>query len=238
MRCFRAPGTLARQLGAVAHFDLRNPLIHQIVRGWINSYQVAGLLIGTPCGTFSAARRGPPGSSFPRRLRTVERPRGISDLAGADRKLVLEANVLADRAFDLLSVAYRRGLPGIEENPNSSILWHQRNRRAFQEWPHVHDVTVDYCQFGTPFRKRTRLRHWHFSLMPVLSHAQCTGTRGPCSRTNRPHQLLRGSHEGTFNTKLGEVYPDELCSVLACAMHKAIERSRASALGKYMKLGG
>ena len=73
----------------------------------------------------------------------------------------------------------------------------------FGEW------RVDYCRFGTRWRKRTRF-------------ATNTSLRGEvrfCDKTHE-HWKLRGTHGGVSRTKLAKSYPYPLCASLASACCK------------------
>ena len=71
------------------------------------------------------------------------------------------------------------------------------------------DFGVDYCRFGTRWRKRTRFRT-----------NSCLGSEKVFCRCARPHVQLR-SHcrrRGVLYTKLAEPYPRKLCELLSLAI--------------------
>ena len=208
------------------HHDLRCREVFDTVQGWLRVGLVWCLWLGTPCNSFSKARRAPPGSAMPSALRSPAQPRGLPGLTGKDKAKLQEGNALADRAGQLQRLAYALHVPGGEENPYSSYLWQLRNRVLFGRQPHVHDVRVDYCAFGTPFRARTRLRLWGCELpqLTVAGAAPCCTGRGVCSFSGRPHQQLSGAVKGEFATARKNSYPPELCSALAG--HFVTERRR------------
>ena len=84
-------GCLGFELGNGAPFDLLNPTVRSVVRGWILGGSVAGVFLGTPCSSWSLARRGPPGSHWGP-LRSKERPMGLENLSEADLKKVAVGN--------------------------------------------------------------------------------------------------------------------------------------------------
>ena len=71
------------------------------------------------------------------------------------------------------------------------------------------DLRLDFCRYGTPWRKRTRFR---CNLREVGQRVLC--------RCSRPHVVLRGRcKEKKINfTKLAEPYPRLLCGALAGAI--------------------
>ena len=52
------------------HHDLRCREVFDTVQGWLRAGLVWCLWLGTPCNSFSKARRAPPGSAMPSALRT------------------------------------------------------------------------------------------------------------------------------------------------------------------------
>ena len=200
-----------------------------MVQGWIRANLVWGLWLGTPCSSFSRARRAPPESKFPSALRSADHPRGLSNLGAKDHAKLVEGNSLADRAGLLQRAAHARGLPGGEENPANSFLWCLPSRTRFLQQRAVHDTVIDYCAFGTPFRARTRLRTWGPPPPPALLKARCTG-RGTCSCTGCPHEQLSGRAPGahSFQTGRKNSYPRRLCSILARHLVAARRAKQAS----------
>ena len=76
------------------------------------------------------------------------------------------------------------------------------------------DTVVDQCQLGRPWQKATRLVGWNVCDPPRGLQARCQPTRlkgrKVCSRTLRPHVVLRGSIDGCRATQLAEPYPQRL----------------------------
>ena len=119
----RGHAVIAIDIERGPHFDIRFEDVFQTIKGWITSRVAWGLWCGTPCEALSQARRAPPWSRMPRRLRDAQHVRGLPELAASDRQLCNLSNMLADRAGRLQTLAYDYGLLGGEENPNSSWLW-------------------------------------------------------------------------------------------------------------------
>ncbi|CAK0886602.1 unnamed protein product, partial [Prorocentrum cordatum] len=125
---------------------------------WIFSGLVWGLWLGTPCSSFSRARRAPAGLRTPAALRSPQQPRGLSGPPPRGAAKLAEGSALADRAGQLGRLALERRIPGGAENPAQSFLWALRSRARFPAQPDVFDAIIDCCAFGRDFRARARLR--------------------------------------------------------------------------------
>ena len=109
-----------------------------------------GILVATPCTSYSVARRPA--------VRSSEFPMGLPTLNERDRIRVQAANFVTQCTVWLLALASRLGIPWVLENPQSSLLWkvpaiQQLSRRARTE-----DTLLHQCQFGTPYNKASVLR--------------------------------------------------------------------------------
>ena len=82
----------------------------------------------------------------------------------------------------------------------------------------VNWVRADFCQFGTPWQKSTRVLGAFADLSPLAKH--CHRKQHLCSRSGCPHVALQGQHpaNGIFMTKLAESYPPRFARALARAL--------------------
>ena len=116
-----------------------------------------------PPGAWTRARRAPPHSQMPKPLRgdSPEELWGLEGLSYKDKTKVKAANNMVIGAFRVIRRALKLRIPGYLENPLTSRLW---KLPQFQKWIDAglgSFVTLDMCQYGTPWRKRTRtLRLW------------------------------------------------------------------------------
>ena len=60
-----------------------------------------------------------------------------------------------------------------------------------------HHVNTDYCQFGKPWRKRTKIASWNTHELD-FTERHCTGKQGLCSRTQEPHIVLTGTDRASW----------------------------------------
>ena len=111
-------------------------------------------------------------------------------------------------------------MPAVIENPHSSRLWCVPSHQHARTIRHVKFDWADFCQDGTPWRKRTGFLSTGLGApgndlrRGVVK--QCYG-RCLCSRTWKPHQPLRGiqASSGRYFTIIAEPYPRRLCKRLA-----------------------
>jgi len=188
--------------------------VYQELLEWIRSGRVWGLWLGTPCQGFTRARRAPPGSALPNRLRSNEQARGLSGLRPKDAAVLHLSKLLADRAGVLQRTARDHGVIGGEENPCSSFLGKFRTRETFLKHADVETFIVDYCACGTPWRARARLLLWGHQPEPSLLKLRCHG-RGTCEFSKRPRLQRTGTSAGEFLTKKKNAYPDKFCRIVA-----------------------
>lgn len=173
---------------------------------------------GTPCNTFTAARKldgGPPP------LRSAAAPLGLDGLSWADQLLVFLGNLFLERTVEACVLVFNVGGDFLIENPLLSLLWLTpqigdliRATRAFA-------LDCDQCAFGTPWKKPTRFLCSTQALDDLC--VQCPGTH--------KHEKLQGKvwHETlqrwVFRTKGAQVYPWILCSCIAVNIKEVMLRS-------------
>ena len=155
---------------------------------------------GPPCSSLSVAVTPP--------VRTKHFPAGRPDLPLPARQRVRAGNVLASWMAAVYQRCVELAIAVWVENPDSSWLWRLRpwkrirenKAEIFGEW------RVDYCRFGTKWRKRTKL----------ATDTSLQGEARLCLGQH-DHWRLRGMCGSTPPTKLAEPYPFPLCSTLAAA---------------------
>ena len=92
----------------------------------------------------------------------------------------------------------------------------------------IQDELIEYCAFGTPWRKSTRLVGFLIDLA-FCRQRRCTGRA--CRFTGEKHLVLSGTNEaGIFRTKVAEPYPAGLCRLLALAFSNEHAQARARQL--------
>ena len=140
---------------------------------------MAAVHLGTPCASFSRARDRPGG---PPPLRSNAMVGGLPGLRECDQVKVTVGNLLAAFTISILTVCKRMVIPGTAENPQTSRLWIFPCVANFLQVKGVVSVTADYCQFGMPWRKSTRIIGVNVALDRL--ERRCTLTGGVCSKSD------------------------------------------------------
>ena len=167
------------------------------------------LHFGTPCNSFSAARKedgGPPP------LRSEEFPEGFPDLEGLNLAIATLGNFFAERTVEAAEAVVRAGGDFSIENPRWSLLWCTIWIRRLMREARTFQVVFDQCAFGAASMKPTRILMSHQRLQAGLAR-KCPG--------NHVHEVLKGKvwsdqfGKVVFRTKLAQVYPHAMCSQMA-----------------------
>jgi hypothetical protein len=89
--------------------------------------------------------------------------------------------------------------------------------QQLMELNHVGVSVCDFCQFGKPWRKRSRFLCGNIDSQDQTRVCKmCEGKRGECSRAHRPHFHLSGpAPNGTPWTAVAMPYPTRLRRSLA-----------------------
>lgn len=126
---------------------------HQILQ-LISLGLVFFLHCGTPCNTFTAARKNDGG---PPPLRSSARPLGLEGLRASDAMLVFLGNLFLERAVEACALVFQFGGDFLIENPLLSLLWSTPQLHLLLESTRAFALDLDQCAFGAPWLKPTRL---------------------------------------------------------------------------------
>ena len=190
-----------------------------------------GIMLAPICASWSQARHRT------NVIRSYEHPwvlpehLRVKPFSDNDVKALNIGNATMAAAFRLAKVAHRSGTPWILENPFTSICWQTEEARSLKRSEGVFFVVVDFCAFGTNWRKRTGLLMGNVDVADVESLARCKcGGIGRCQYTGRAHIQLTGSDPtGIPWTKRAEPYPTRLATRMAnMLLHKALTQRMVS----------
>ena len=164
-------------------------------------------------------------------LRSSSFPDGLTSASPKDKAVLALANLVTANAFRLVTAFCKVGVPVSIENPHGSLLWQCSAFKAWQAEFNPQTVVIDYCCFGEPYRKRTRLITWHRnhqadgkSFLHELAR-KCPGVKVG----KHEHQNLSGwrprNRPGVVMTptKGTGSYPVKLCKVWAAAVRGHVQ---------------
>ena len=166
---------------------------------------------GTPCNTFTSARKDDGG---PPPLRSLAAPMGLADLCFSDRSLVFLGNLFLIRSVEASKVVFENGGDFTIENPLLSLMWHTAVITDLISVTRAVALDLDQCAFGTPWKKPTRLLSSTDLLDKVA--VRCPG--------HSFHEQLSGkvwdpvAQRMVFKTKGAQVYPLAMCATMAQAI--------------------
>ena len=219
-------GALAIDIMDGPQCDLGSAAVLRTVGGWIRSGQVLGACVATPCTTLTRARRENQ-VGMPRPLRTREELWGRRDATEQEKLELKKANGLIQASTWILHLCAKVGVPVIEENPHTSLLWQFRSRQRLLL--RCHSIYADFCASGGPARKRTRFLMINCG-SPGADHLHCKGRNGMCSFTGQKHLHLTGKSGAQWLTKKYEPYPQILVDFLGQVMCGVLHRSAVAYL--------
>lgn len=182
---------------------LRGPLQVQLLR--LARARVFRAMGAAPvCASFSTAITPP--------VRDLLHPAGVPWASQKQKRKNRDGNRMLFFVLVIVRVFAELGLHFWVENPWGSWMWRQKGRLSWKKLMssgRFGDLKVDYCRFGTLWRKRTRFRT---SLHIRDQECKC--------RCTQPHLQLRGKcpKTGVNYTKLAEPYPSGVASIVATSM--------------------
>ena len=168
-----------------------------------------------PCSTYSSCR-------FPK-IRSSSFPEGLRGLCKRDRQLLTKANRITNNVMRLLLGHCEVGHAWSIENPAGSLLWKTRAWRRVLRVAKPSKATVNYCQFGMPYRKRTTIFTWS----PGDKTFCLAELAVPC--TCKKHAQTLSSWDRNTSRRLptkggSAAYPPALCKAWARAVVKYLRR--------------
>ena len=161
-------------------------------------------------------------------VRTKRFPRGVPWMRITMKTKVKQGNIHSDFNATLIERAALHGVFFWLENPDGSYLWAQKGFEKFRDPGSQHVFRGDFCQYGTRWRKRTRVA----TNVPHLM-----GLRKMCDNSHN-HQPLRGysQQHRTSWTKVAEPYPRGFAEKIGVACSRAAGWS--SNLRRKLSIGG
>ena len=196
------------------------------ILGWIAGGVVAGVWLGTPCSTWTRALRAP--------LRTEQYPDGRPDLSTEMQNKLEIGNQSFGFSLQIIRACLRYNIGVMIENPQTSLLWSSPRFQKLLNLKSSTSVICHMCQFGTPWKKATRVQAWGVGDLWELEK-KCSGHRGICSRTARPHLELSGRAPGGKHwTAIAAAYPAAFARAAAAILIRTCENKRSLVIADRM----
>ena len=142
---------------------------------------------------------------------------GLPNLSAADARKVRAGNQQYRGLVRIIKECMRLGIGGYVENPRTSRIWRTWGVKGLLR-KGAFFVDTDLCQFGTPYRKATRLLIWGFEQSTFADFPRCFAHDGRCSKSGHRHVRLSGTDGGIFRTKAAQVYPVDFARFLTNAL--------------------
>ena len=186
--------------------DLLNKSLQGLLLKLVRSGAFFAMVAGPVCSSFSTA--------ITPACRTLEYPAGTPWCSPLQQFKNDQGNQMLRFILLMVWACVEVDVLFLVENPDSSWLWRQTDKHLswgplLAKYPGIGDLRLDFCRFGTAWRKRTKFR-CNFDAAGQKVFCQCRG----------PHTVLRGrcAAKGVNYTKLAEPYPRKLCGTLAASL--------------------
>eukprot|EP00435_Cladocopium_sp_Y103_P009415 s1300_g2.t1 len=185
--------------------DVLSPQIKAHLKLLLEAKVIFYIHFGTPCSSFSMARKNDGG---PPPLRDRHHLWGLPGLRPKDREKVRLGTAFMFFTQEMATLCHQLNLSWSVENPASSLLWFMPPMQELAQLPGAKMVTLDMCRFGSAHKKPTSL----------LASLDLSALAQLCDMAERPHQheplvgtiVLDGKQ--VFRTRLAQVYPEALCA--------------------------
>ena len=194
--------SLCFDLADGADQDLNDPSLQQKIERLIQLGCFIGLGGGPVCRSFSTAIRPP--------ARSAGEPYGKASASLNMKRKMEEGNKMAIWFFSILELGMSLGLAVWIENPNASWMFKLPEWKCLVErWVELRFWVVDYCRFGTAWRKRTK-----------IGSNTILGDQRTLCKGGHQHVLLKGhskQHKRLW-TLVAQPYPRGVADTIARAL--------------------
>eukprot|EP00959_Pyramimonas_sp_CCMP1952_P279630 5846536-Pyramimonas_sp.AAC.1 len=112
-------------------------------------------------------------------------------------------------------------------------MWHAQELARLLRASSAQKVQLHMCQYGAPWRKATSVAAW-VSLLLLSLGLRCSGRKGICSRTQKPHMIVSGhAPQGPHCASLAAEYPGAFARRFSRLMQRPFGDRRARKCVKY-----
>eukprot|EP00959_Pyramimonas_sp_CCMP1952_P211135 4418838-Pyramimonas_sp.AAC.1 len=132
---------------------------------------------------------------------------GIDGLSSAEASRLKVGNASFHVACRVIGLCASPGIPVFLENPLTSLMWQAPRFVALSRLTSFSSSVCHMGQYGTPWKKPTRICAWHGGSGYHICQ-KCRPCGRVCSRSQRPHLVLSGKAPGGVHyTALAASYP-------------------------------
>ena len=213
---------MAIELNGGLGVDLTHPAVLQLLDGWISAGLVLGVHIGAPCTSWSSAPVSP--------CRWRSHLYGRPDANSIQMEMIRLGNFTLAASCFIIRACCRLSVPCTFEHPAGALSWHENELRRLRSFASADD-TLDYCAYGTRWRRRTRFVAWNLNVGDSFYRRCCPLSRR-CSFSGGYHIRLYGNVPGSSRswTLQAQPYPHAFCVAVADLFIAQVHRLQLSNL--------
>ena len=197
-------GVVSMDLARDPAEDLTRRDVLRLIKAWLRSKLIGGVWLAPPCSSWSSARRGAPGTRGGP-LRSRQHVWGLPNVEADAQPMLAVGNATAAATLQIINLCVKLHIPVAVENPTTSLLWQVPALLRLSRHHSCHRHVSDFCQYGTPWRKRTTVLSWYTDGEGL--QLRCRSTKGVCDRTGLQHVRLTGSDKAGPLTRQAQPYP-------------------------------
>ena len=212
------------------------------------------IFVTPPCSTYSRARHFYKQSPGPRPIRSRQHPNGFPRLSQKNRKKAEEGTLLAEKAWELITLALNINSHYLSEFPEDlgqtstgvpASLWQMQQFQDVLATKGAQTFALFQCEYGAETPKPTRfvssLKCFTGPMFPGVptfdSQWNYLGPLPPSCPHPGQHTALIGTDDsGAWKTALAAHYPGPLCKFLADAVWAALSWNPSLRLGIFQVL--
>ena len=181
---------------------------------------IAGAMCGSPCETFSAARHNPPpedappGTFWPRPLRSCSRLFGLPKLSRKELRQVDQGSAFFLQVMEVLCILMTTGgcfiaeHPAEPSNPAYASIWRSAIVQILLRHSLCHLTRVQQFRWGCSVRKPTGLLHFNIPYFTQSMYAHSWDLPAPTD-------VAIGMKDNAFLTAAHKEYPEQFGKALA-----------------------
>ena len=118
---------------------------------------------------------------------------------------------MLSHSIRLIGKAFSLNIPGYFENPRNSLVWECEEIQKLARGKNIDFIDLDLCQFGSQWKRSTRLMVWGSRGNPQILNKRCHPIQGKCSFSNKRHVFIGTLTPGVTLTRQTQSHPANFC---------------------------